>query len=622
MSLLWLLLLLRECDADVGGVAAPDPTMEAYYVKERGQGFAKTPTVMPPVRLRGSGPLKQDSESIASIENSEDTPHDTSVSGFGGLELRGGAARRVRVGKAAQGPLSPEKPKNQARASPLFTALGGPSSGPEECWFQMHGYQGMVWFRTDRLFTFVDAVDRLLCLDNRGGVNYSLYLMDKRKKYATQAERDEFLSDLKGNGMTIWAAGPGDYGNDRMALDWLCDRIGATVEDQMASQKVLFVAGPADPIPWKWEPDDSHRIQEVSLVWPQAPHLNRPDVAYLRMPENPADVIYTNQYVPWMANVCRVLAAGRIPGRPGYPAIPDAWFTLRYPPGDNEGGTYGGLAFPPPFWDAMVKAWEDDQIASTQLQARTGPGSNDGTTDRWHLFFPGTTLPYEKQYILHSEVGNVQLVRQRIMDLLGRSMVSTGFSRIQAVEVYLPGPGFFLGSKPALEVPVSDTDGGSWDMAFQPVMELLVGRVGHLTRKKGVDPVPNGLGLYPQFLSLRPVFKRYLIGDADDVIAPLPWNPNTTTVDQFRHLAGRVFSALASELDEEQLYSHEKSWIAISQGRQIPPDNYLDENNPKLLVGPKTTEAEWESMRKLIVDSRLRVSLVDAKRLPRKPKRS
>ena len=586
--------------------------MEAYYVKERRHGQAKASGFEPAVGLRG-GEAFEDSESSSSRG---DTPDDTSISESSELELRGGAARSVRRGKVAQGPSIPVKPAEKSRSHSLVTALGGPSSGPEESWFPLHGYQGMVWFRTDQLFTFVDAVDRLLCLDTRAGVSYSLYLMDKRKKYATQVEREEFLSDLTGNGITIWAAGAGDYSNDHVALQWLQERIGVTEEEQIASQKVLFVAGLADPIPWKWEPDDSHRVQEVSLVWPRAPKMNRPDLAYLRMPENPVDVIYTNQYGPWMTNVCRVLTPGRIPGRPGYPAIPDAWFTISDPPG-NEIGTYGGLAFPPQLWDIMVELWEDDQTAPVKLEAVMGPESKDGTSNRWHLFLPGTSSPYEKQFILHSEVGDVKSVRQRIMELVRRSMSTASFSLIQSVEVYLPGPGFFLASTEGPELTVSVADREKLDSAFQPVVDLMVEWVKYLTEKGGVDPVPNGLGLFPQFLSLRPVFKDYLLGDADGAIEPLSWDPKTTSVAQFRRLAGWVFSTL----DQEQLYSPDQSWIAITQGFSVGSGD-PDESKPKLLVGPETTEDEWQSMRKLIVDFSLSISLLDTDNLPRKPKRS
>ncbi|KAH6847572.1 hypothetical protein B0I37DRAFT_325941 [Chaetomium sp. MPI-CAGE-AT-0009] len=469
-------------------------------------------------------------------------------------------------------------------------------------------------------YTFVDAVDRLLCLDNRAGVSYSLYLMDKRKKYATQAERDEFLRDREANAVTICTSGAGDYNNDLVGLQWLLQRVGVTEDEQEASQKIIFVAGPADPIPWTWEPDASHRVQKVTLSWPYAPKMNRPDVAYLRMPENPADVIYTSQYGPWMANVCRVLAAGRIPGRPGYPAVPDAWFALDRGLRNNTSGTYGGLAFPSQLWEAIVEEWEEDRTTQLKLEAVTGPENESGTSGRWHFFLPGTGSPYEKQYIPHKEVGNVKLVRQRIMSLVRRFMSAESFAVMQYLEVYLPGTRFFLDPADAPDVTVSMADKENLDSAFQPVVDLMVEWMDRLTKrlaeKKGVPPATDGLRLFPQFLSLRPVFKDYFIMDDKGAIGePLPWDARTTTLGQFRRLAGRVFSASG----QKHLYSPDKSWIGITHdllSEPIEADD-PDDSKPKLLVGPKTTEVEWQSIRKMIVDSLLYISLLDETSLPR-----
>ncbi|KAK3292893.1 uncharacterized protein B0H64DRAFT_464638 [Chaetomium fimeti] len=559
--------------------------MEAYYVKERRHGHAKTSGFVPSVGLRGGRVVEDDSHSSSP---QGDTPDDTSV----------------------------------IRATSLVTTLGGPSLGSEESWLPLYGYQGVVWFRTDMLYTFVDAVDRLLCLDNRAGVSYSLYLMDKRKKYATQAERDEFLGDLEGNGVTVWASGVGDYSDDLFALHWLLDRIGVTEEEQEASQKAIFVAGPADPIPWAWEPNASHRVQKVALSWPYARSFNRPDVAYLRMPENPADAIYTNQYGPWMANVCRVLAAGRIPGRPGYPAVPDAWFTLGRGLRNSEIGAYGGLVFPPQLWEAIVEKWENDQAAQVNLEAVTGPERDDGSSNCWHFFLPGTSSPYqtqyispyEKQYIPHNEVGDVVVVRHRIMALVTRFMSAASIAAMQYLQVYLPGTGFFLDSANAPDVTIPMT-GKTMDLAFQPVVDLMVKWMDRLKEKQGVAPVTDGLGLFPQFLSLRPVFKDYLILDEEQVAEPLPWDPRTTTVDQFRRLAGRVFS----KAGQKELYSPDKSWIAIMHYPLGGPIEACDpsESKPRLLVGPKTTEVEWRSIRKMIVDHILYICLLDKKSLPR-----
>ncbi|KAL2021311.1 hypothetical protein VTK56DRAFT_7282 [Thermocarpiscus australiensis] len=159
------------------------------------------------------------------------------------------------------------------------------------------------------------------------------------------------------------------------------------------------------------------------------------------MPENPKDAIYTNQFRPWMTNVCRVLAARRIPSRLGYPAIPDAWFTIK---GRGRGssviGIYGGLAFLPQIWDTVVAQWENDRNRPLTLQARTAPErgrENLRISDRWHFFLPGFGGPYEKQYILHNEVDDVKAVRKRIVSLLKYSISADSFYEMHSLKVHL-----------------------------------------------------------------------------------------------------------------------------------------------------------------------------------------
>jgi hypothetical protein len=588
--------------------------MEAYYVKT-----PKYSGLTASVGLRGGEAPEEDSDMASSGGSTPIEAEEVSGSESGELTLRGGAPRRARSSNAPKQAHAKVVSSDQAPA--LHTPLGGFSASTKERWLPLYGYQGVVWFRVDLHYTFVDAVDRLLCLDNRAGVSYSLYLLDKRKRYTTQAERDHFLSDLEGNGITIWATGPGDYSNDRVAWEWLVKRLGDLDDDNEVEQKALFVAGPGDPIPWKWEPDASHQVQKVALHWTDTPRMNRPDIAYLRMPENPGDVVYTNQSGPWMANVCRVLSAGRIPGRPGYPAIPDAWFTV---PGQGRGssavGTYGGLAFLPQLWDTIVAKWEDDPAGQIRLEARTGPESETTISNRWHLFLPGVSRPYEKQYILHDEVDSVKSVRQAIVGLVKSSMSDASFSKIKSLEVHLPGAGFFLVLEGAPELVVSMTD-KDLDAAFRPVVNRLVEWEEFLESKPGVGSVTSGLGLFPQFLSLRPVFDKYTICDADQTAQPIIWDPDATTLAQLRRLAGRVFAA-----GPKQPYTPDKSWIAITQGgpAERTKSGVSDpaESKPRFLVGPETTEEEWQSMTKMIVEPKVFIWLQDKKSLPRKSKQS
>ncbi|KXX81078.1 hypothetical protein MMYC01_202773 [Madurella mycetomatis] len=153
-------------------------------------------------------------------ETSGSVSHNLSLRGgaFGGVVMSSVLREIQPRGTATSGRLS------RWSATPgllalLETFLGGDIVSVKERWIPPYGYQEIVWFRIDKFYNFVDAVGRLLCLGNRAGVMYSLYLLDKRKTYESGVERDEFLQDEGNNGLTIWCAGVGDYSNDHLAWE-------------------------------------------------------------------------------------------------------------------------------------------------------------------------------------------------------------------------------------------------------------------------------------------------------------------------------------------------------------------------------------------------------------------
>lgn len=624
-------------------VIEPDRVMEAYHLKGKKQEKGTASGFTTSLGLRGGKAGEQGSGTLSAAEDLSGGVGEVVDAGFGEVSLRGGAGGGILVSNIFQQLHDHEGAGNQPSrwsGTDTFTSLlhtplidrasqatgdqsslyGGLSSGILQRWLPLYGYQGVVWFRIDLFHTFVDAVDRLLCLDNRAGVNYSLYAMDKCKDYTVKEERDKFLIDFTNAGLTTRARGPGDYRGDKLAWEWVVQRFGKLEDDDQAYGKALFVAAPVDPIPWTWEPEASHHVLKVVLDWVDAPEMNRPDVAYLRMPENPEDAAYTNQYGPWMTNVCRVLSAGRIRGRPGCPAVPDAWFTLKgREAGAENVGAYGGLAFPLPLWNMMVTKWKKDHTNPVTLEARSGTGSETESSGHWHLFIPGVVSPYERQYIAHDELDNVQTVRQRILELLHDSMPNTSFTEMRSLEVHLPGTGIFLHPEgdPELVIPMPFGDRVS---RFQPVVDRLAHWKKWLESMPGVPPVTNGLGLFPQFLTLRPVFRKYHICDAGSGRRLSEWDPETTAVARFRRLVARAWEDARYKLP----YSSDKSWISVTQGVPKPMKGaesrtiHPAQSKPSFLIGPDTTETEWREMLAMLVEPQVFVSLVDEKRLPRK----
>lgn len=604
----------------------PDPELEAYQT-------GKHPRIGREVELRLRGGGEADDDDSLSEDGNPDGG-DISAAASSQLSLRGGAADGSFVSNEPEETV----PSSHSSAGMYWSRqsatprLGGETFPITEQWIPLYGYQGVVWFRIDMLYTFVDAVDRLLCLDNRAGVTYSLYLLDKGKNYETQAERDAFLQDEGNNGITLWCSGAGDYSHDHLAWEWVIDKfnlLGDAEKGPEAHRKVFFVAGPDDPIPWTWEPGPSHKVMKVVLDWVDEPEAERPDVAYLRMPDNAGEVVDTNVFSQWMRHVCRVLAPGRIPGRPGYPAIPDAWFSVA---DSTQGGspypvgTYGGLIFPSQSWHSIVERWETNKVFALRLQARTR------TNDCWHLFIPGASCPYEKQYIMHRELGDVQSVRRAIMDLVQSSMSPESFSQLKSLEIYLPGSGFFLQPENGGEERekkmknwihsrfIVSLTARNLDLEFRRVVDRLVLWKTRLERKPGVPPAANGLGLFPQFITIRPLFKRYIVRGSGAGTKAWLWDPDTSDITKFR-LAG---AKIPLKGKHGEAYSPENSLIGVTQGgpgkTSATPSRSvgLTEGKSTFVIGPDTDDEEWRWVRRMIVQPEVFVSVVDEDSMPRK----
>ncbi|KAK3346621.1 hypothetical protein B0T25DRAFT_282452 [Lasiosphaeria hispida] len=512
----------------------------------------------------------------------------------------------------------------------LQSPLGGEKLSHDDFWLPLYGYQGIVWFRLGYLNTFVDAIDRLLCLDNRAGVSYSLYLLDRNKNYTSEEEQSQFLADDDA-GVTVWAKGPGDFSHDAFAHAWVLSKLDGLGRNVAADgpkalhDQVLFLAGPDDPIPWEWEPGPRHqRVVKFVLEWEKAPSLNRPDVAYVRLPESSA-ASYSNHYAPWMAQACRVLAAGRIPGRPGRPAIPDAFFALK--PADdgktNSGpGSYGGLGFLPTLWSDISDRYNINGLETRVLVAKT---PHNKASDRFHIFLPGYSRPYDaqSQSILHSELGKKNVAKKRILNLLEDSMSPSNFNdKLKAVEVHLPGDGFFtISDDESSHGLVVSRESLLQDGEIDELVERLIQWKEWLGNKDGVLPFESGLGMFPQFITLRPVFKAYLIhdgtGEGSDGASheSTSWQPDANdSLATFRQKVYRLWHG-------DEIGLPKDSWISITQlspEAASPTGTYkhTDTSKPNFLIGPMTSDAEWREIVKMIISPDIIVHMADERSAP------
>lgn len=472
----------------------------------------------------------------------------------------------------------------------------------------LYGYQGKVWFRADKFTTFVDAVDRLLGLGNRAGVTYTLRIRDKTKKLDPWKKK------------TISCRGVGDFSADGELWEWATEQLAS----KPLSDRILFVSGPSDTAPARWEPTDEDRVLKLSLEWQETPEWNRPDVAYIRMPQksSASNMRWTNQYGPWMVQACRVLAAGQIPERPGQPEVPDAFFSLKDTSGQGPDlGTYGGLAFLPQLWEKMVESWKTNAKKTVVLNAIGAPW----LSDRFFMFIPGNGAAYDhSHYILHApldeEDGSPDYVGATILRFVQRSMTKANYSKLDVIEVHLPGDGLLVPSNQMsdLVIPVSTAAQSKkpLDGAVKDVTERLLMWKRWLGGKKAFFPATNGLHMFPQFLSLRPIFSVNTIR-AKNNGSMVGWEPSTYTLQQFRAAVEELCTGKRSKSGGAT------SYITVKQGVDMTGRlQKVFESKPSLLITPQTDEEAWLCLRNFIVEPEVVVSISRSEEKPGKETRS
>ncbi|KAJ4292850.1 hypothetical protein N0V88_005508 [Collariella sp. IMI 366227] len=442
-------------------------------------------------------------------------------------------------------------------------------------WLPLHGYQCIVWFDPCNIDTFVDAVDRLLGLDNRAGVPYTLYLLDKDRVYTAEERRKMLESETLGVGNTVWCRGPGDFSYDVRALEWLNARILTSDLNEISAmeKKIFFVAGPADPFPWVWEPMAHHNAMKVMLNWVDDPRSDRPDIAYLRMPVYSRDYVYTNQFNPWMARSSHHHVRGETPA-------------------SRRTNAYGGLAFLSQHWNKITAQWSRSKDKPVSLTARTRKEHKKDLQgcDRFHIFFAGAGAPYDNHYLLHSEIGDI--------------------FTMAALEVYLPGETFLQAEgKPDCLMPVPEKV-EDLEVSFRPLINHMLKMKQLLLSKPVIEPLKNGLQMFPQFITFRPIFTEYTMCDMLGVTEPVTWSPDSTDVAEFRRLAEWVWSR-----GKHRRVYMATSNIEIVQGRpkfisQKKDDARLD-SKPKFLITPETSEEEWKWIRKLIIEPEIYINVMN-----------
>lgn len=619
--------LLSGDDGANEGILDPDPGLEAYYAYHRLRKVGPAQRMMDELRgpehrvslaLRGGGGGDDDADDDGSEfwtdEDSDLSMKDTSAghdADDADLSLRGGSGEEETSLKGVLGRV--QRGATIKDPSQQETTFGlSVDDKVRNGWIPMHGFMGIVWFNIFSLYSYVDAVDRLLCLDNRAGITYNIYFFDRDTDYTSSEEQGKLLNGDPESGMTVTCAPIGDYSHDDLALSTILGRLSRDLESGGdVNRTVIFIAAHSDPIPLVWEPAKKHRVIKLTLEWPNAPVLDRLDVAYVRVPPEykASSHHYSNFFGLWMARACRVLGAGRNAYRPGRPAVPDAFFALKG--AENKGSSYGGLSFTLDMWQEIMQRWEGDESQPITLVALTpasdGREGEDEVVDRWNLFVPGYSAPFDhrtQQYLLFLEASNLTVVHQRIRDLMRASLSASAFNQLDAVELYLPGDTFFGDNQtaaPIHRVPMiykSDYPLMDDQRVLRKSLQSWIESMAHSDIKMAGW---NGIDAFSTFITLRPIFLQYSIWGGG--LSRIGWMPDQTSLDEFYKLATQ-----AASTEERTQFRDGTARLAITQGKDSPDSVLL--KKPDFLVTPQTTESDWRQITQQIVDPEVAVQWV------------
>ncbi|KAK0611773.1 hypothetical protein B0T14DRAFT_335111 [Immersiella caudata] len=620
------------------GVRDADPTLEAYYafqrIRERGNNdpvvFGGAPQS---VGLRGGG-----------------FPEENGLHGdYPTMTLRGGRVSKQITVAPDESPDEQSDPDDEdyehswpaTHGLPTLTPdlgytvhsalehgqfevdkMKSPFPGTGKIWVPLYGWQGIVWFPIGSLYGFVDAVDRILGLDNRAGVTYKLYLVDRQPKGDVDPW-SETQSKL------VPCQGAGNFSADLAALDWLRTELVSSSpydpdeegEESWPFSKAIFITTAGQNRPMGDTPDRPPRdgaleppfdssIQRLCLHWVQDDEMNRPDVAYLRIPEKaPNHYWYTNYFGILMERACRLLAGGRIANRPGRPAVPDAFIGLEEP--DRPYGvSYGGLSFVD--WHDLYRTWMSNKNGIAMLAAHT-PENNCGgdfgsPSDRFNIYIPGAVhdaVSGELPCLLHRELGTaatrntvknrfLQAVRQAVRGGSKLDGADEDVARLAGIEVRTGGD--FLGARtPGLVLSVAGSKDTRED-SLDEVVLFLDGWHKHIRSRTapGVKKSDSGLGAFPQFLVLRPIFSTYSLFHSRVSGKGVSFNPESTNIKDFRDLVHQILTAKGKKRNS----AVDKSTSIVI--RQTRTKDWAP-NKPSFIVHKGTTAQEWQFIRKRIV---------------------
>lgn len=489
-------------------------------------------------------------------------------------------------------------------------------------WVPLYGAQGIVWFDLDDMETFVDAVDRLLCLDTRAGITYTLSIYDREADY-TDADNQEAW-DNAGFAESFTCAGEGDYTSDIEGLKWLKGTIPAGEDPQ---DWAIYISAPGESFPvWYWDPSLAGEDVACFVMDWEDGRQDRPDVAYLHMPDNCQEITATNIYQPWMAHVIRILSPGRLFHRPGKPVIPDTFFSLVAPVNAQDAllYSYGGLNFPPRAWASITHDYAKESVRVFNLIGRHWiyPGSGLVPNSSFNIFMPGynKNIDLIQPRINHCDVDDPSKVWMAISNVVRHSMSDHSYQLVNSIEVYMPGDSFFLRSRKTLQTIEMEPTRGNNPELLKPDPQSLKTLSDLLVQWRDWSMENYGLDNFPQFITIRPIYHTTRVFAAADPDKTADYedcdNLFEYTISDFMDLIERLWS------NRHPLGAYDRSYLALSvkqhdfgldtaSQQEQKALARVNDTKPEFLITPETSEAEWELLRRQLVVKNLFVDIVD-----------
>lgn len=571
------------------------------------------------------------------------------------MTLRGGAgdaaeteAAERRAGLPDGVPLSQlghvlTLPFQQARANAVTTLAtplrdhqlpgGALQLGDGDLWLPMYGYAGIVWFKLQSLESFLDAVSRLLMLGDRtfgldggSGKAYRLYLLPRADTFSSDVAQNEYLD--QGYYVEVNCQGRNSYGADCAVWQQVVLRLiggDALVGEGEDSDSIdvsrvrveayrlaIFVSDLYEPFPWMWEPPEtSDKI--LKLMREAGAQDWRPDVAYIRRPEN----VSTLKAWCWntlghdLARAMRILSPGRIAGRPGSPAIPNCVYSFAGWDSRERTWAFGGLCPP----SRMIRKLLEHDPANPVLVVKDDPGARHRASvppEGWfYVFAPGSYRRSRANYQSWSIVDNVEQLRPGIRAAMAAAVGPAGLDKEVRVEIFSPGTKAFM----ADEVIRSSAEDESktvntillandTDLEWGKLQALLRHRRDYLVNKvrETIGAADDGtiLTWFPLLVTVRPIFEEYSLFWGPDKHRRATWNPNTMSLRDLRAL---IMSLIPN--DEKQA-AQNKCFHLRADAR--PPRAELGGEDlmnfaPGFIVKPDMCEYDWDCVRSLITYS-------------------